>query len=403
MNSNNIVWATKLDSALSIHGSRQRYRVLELGKTARKLNSDYVYGVDLVRFACAVGVGIYHLTWGTPEIAWVMPFGWIGVEIFFVISGLVIANSAQGASARQFVTSRFLRLYPTAWCAAIVSYPLYLWTFGKNGYKFWPLFLSLVLLHAPFLAYAYWTLPIELSFYFLVFLLIKSNGFDNIQWLSIILILWGAPYLIALSLNTRGLVHWSWIDFGYGAWNMSLLRHGPYFGLGILVWLFKERRIDKLGLFAAALALMLGFMEIYARAVKLFPEFARSAHLLGKPWAHLAISSDIAFCLGFAAIVLSVRFNNMFPTNPAARRFTRLLGLTTYPFYLLHERVGGYVIYQLNRVGFAHFPGVMVALICTGAISLIIASYFEPALRSFLRQNVGVLGPAPKERVSQTT
>src|ERR1035438_2497818 len=137
--------------------------MLEVGKAARKPNSDYIYGVDLVRFACAVGVGILHLTMGTPEIAWVMPFGWIGVQLFFVISGLVIANSAHGASARQFVTSRFLRLYPTAWCAAIVSYPLFLWTVGKNGNKFLPLFLSLVLLHGPFLASAYWTLPIELS------------------------------------------------------------------------------------------------------------------------------------------------------------------------------------------------------------------------------------------------
>jgi peptidoglycan/LPS O-acetylase OafA/YrhL len=375
----------------------------EMGKTARKPNGDYLYGVDLVRFACAVAVGIYHLTWGTPEIAWVMPFGWIGVQIFFVISGLVIANSANGASARQFVTSRFLRLYPTAWCAAIVSYSLILWTAGKNDLKFLPLFLSLVLLHGPFLATAYWTLPIELSFYFMVFLLIKSNGFGNIQWISIVLILWGAPYLLALSLNARGLVHWSWIDFSYGAWNMSLLRHGPYFGLGILVWLLKERRLDKFGYLAAALALILGFMEIYARAVELFPEFARSAHLLGRPWAHLAISSDIVFCLGFAAIIVSVRFNDMFPTNPAMKRITRLLGLTTYPFYLLHQRVGGYVVYQLSRVGVAHLPGVMLALVCTGAVSLIIASYFEPALRSFLKQNVRALSPAPKERISQTT
>jgi exopolysaccharide production protein ExoZ len=401
--------------------------MLEVGKAARKPNSDYIYGVDLVRFACAVGVGIYHLTWRTPEIAWAMPFGWIGVQIFFVISGLVIANSAHGASGRQFVINRFLRLYPTAWCAAIVSYPLFLWAVGKNGSNFRPLFLSLVLLHGPFLAGAYWTLPIELSFYFLVFLLIKSNGFDNIQWLAIILILWSTPYLLTLSLNTRGLVHWSWIDFSHGAWNMSLLRydhyfglgilvwlfkdnwgmsllrHGPYFGLGILVWLFKEKRIDKLGFLAAALAFVLGFMEIYARAVQLSPEFARSAHLLGKPWTHLAIWSNIAFLLGFAAILLSVKFNHLFPANAVMRRTVRQLGLMTYPFYLLHERVGGYVVYQLNRVGVAHLPGVMLALICTGAISLIIASFFEPALRGLLRQNVGVLNPTPKEQVSQAT
>ena len=49
-----------------------------------------------------------------------MPFGWIGVQIFFVISGIVIANSAQSATPFRFAVSRFLRLYPAAWIAAAI-------------------------------------------------------------------------------------------------------------------------------------------------------------------------------------------------------------------------------------------------------------------------------------------
>ena len=44
----------------------------------------------------------------TP-IAWV---GWVGVEIFFELSGFVIAYSAEGASAFVFFRSRFFRLMP---------------------------------------------------------------------------------------------------------------------------------------------------------------------------------------------------------------------------------------------------------------------------------------------------
>jgi peptidoglycan/LPS O-acetylase OafA/YrhL len=363
---------------------------------ARKSNGEYIYGVDLVRFACAVSVAVFHLTWMTAGIAWFMPFGWVGVQVFFVISGLVIANSAEGASARQFLTGRFLRIYPTAWCAAIVSYPLFLWEFPKMADRLQRLYFSIVLFPGPFIATAYWTLPIELSFYFVVYSLIVFNGFRYIQSLAILLILWGTPYLVALALNSRGLVHWGWVNFEYVWENMSLLRYGPYFGLGILVWLYKEKRLGKAGLLAAGLALVLALMEIYAKAQEILPNFARSAGTQ-TPWTHLATASNIAFCMAFAAILLSVRFNHRFPANAAVRRAVRLLGLTTYPFYLLHERVGAFVIYQTNRLGLAHLPGVMVALIAIGALSLFIAYYCEPALRSLLKRIGRLANPAPKK------
>jgi peptidoglycan/LPS O-acetylase OafA/YrhL len=234
-------------------------------------HSDYIYGVDLVRFASAVGVAAFHFNESSTTRAFSLLFGWVGVQVFFVISGLVIANSAQGASARHFVVNRFLRLYPVAWCASIICLPLFLWRFGIHSHWFLPLLYSIILIrfpHANFLAGAYWTLPVEMSFYCLVFLLIKFNSFDRIQWLSFFLILWGAPYSFALMLNSYGVIHWAWVDIGFGPANMLLFRHGPYFGLGILVWLYKEKRITKIGVIAAGFALLLGLMEIYGRTVQ---------------------------------------------------------------------------------------------------------------------------------------
>jgi exopolysaccharide production protein ExoZ len=48
-------------------------------------------------------------------------FGWVGVEVFFVISGFVITNSARGASPIEFLKGRVLRLYPAAWICATLS------------------------------------------------------------------------------------------------------------------------------------------------------------------------------------------------------------------------------------------------------------------------------------------
>src|SRR5436305_15044411 len=84
-----------------------------------KSDKEYIYGLDIMRFTAALSVAVFHFTWQT-ENAWLMPCGWVGVQIFFVISGIVIANSAYGATAPSFAFGRFLRLYPAAWCAVII-------------------------------------------------------------------------------------------------------------------------------------------------------------------------------------------------------------------------------------------------------------------------------------------
>ena len=337
-----------------------------------------------------------------PEIAWCSCFGWVGVEIFFVISGLVIANSAHWASPRQFAVGRFLRLYPTAWCAAVFSYPVFLWSIGSRGHSILPLFLSLVLLHAPFLASAYWTLPIELSFYSLILLMLVFRAFRYIERFSIVLILLDAPYLLALWLSARGIIHWRLLDFEFGAGNMLLLRHGIFFGLGILIWLHKEGRLSRAGMCAGVLAIVLSFAEIYSRSVEFYLEFTRSNVTPHLAWRHLGLTANLAFCLGFGAILLSIKFNHLFPSGIKTRYFVRTLGLTTYPFYLLHQRVGGFAIDRTTRIGVGHIPSLLIALAATEAISLLIALYCEPALRSLLRKLMpGLRTVQPIRLVSQ--
>ena len=93
---------------------------------------EYVPGLDLLRFAAAFSVMVYHLafwSWAFPagQVAlaskgvanfqdWplITSAGWIGVQIFFVISGFVIATSAANATATRFFISRFTRLVPSS-------------------------------------------------------------------------------------------------------------------------------------------------------------------------------------------------------------------------------------------------------------------------------------------------
>src|SRR3954454_12380212 len=58
-------------------------------------------------------------------------FGWVGVEIFFVISGFVIANSASTSSPGGFLLGRALRIYPAVWVCATATF-LILLLFGSG-------------------------------------------------------------------------------------------------------------------------------------------------------------------------------------------------------------------------------------------------------------------------------
>ncbi|MBS0250746.1 MAG: acyltransferase family protein, partial [Proteobacteria bacterium] len=76
----------------------------------------HIYPLDAVRFFAALCVMLFHLgfyDWAStnsvvgqmfanstsfPQAAPYTSFGWVGVEIFFVISGFVIANSANNSS-----------------------------------------------------------------------------------------------------------------------------------------------------------------------------------------------------------------------------------------------------------------------------------------------------------------
>ena len=93
-----------------------------------------------MRFVAALLVVIYHLGYSSwalesvrgaayqrdayayPEIAGFAWFGFVGVEVFFVVSGLVIAMSAENATKRRFLTGRIERLYPAAWICATLTF-----------------------------------------------------------------------------------------------------------------------------------------------------------------------------------------------------------------------------------------------------------------------------------------
>ena len=171
--------------------------------TADRRGGNTIIGLDLIRFCAAFLVVWFHLAFwakhagsdagppltSLPDLSASASMGWVGVEIFFVLSGIVISYSAEKASAWTFLRSRVLRIFPAIWiCAPITFFILVL--FGS--FQFVTLTRMLVASAAVWptggwLDIVYWTLPIEINFYVFVFVLLCFRAFDRIDLLFAVL------------------------------------------------------------------------------------------------------------------------------------------------------------------------------------------------------------------------
>ncbi|TDC63155.1 acyltransferase [Actinomadura sp. GC306] len=140
--------------------------------------------LDLLRFLAAVAVVLFHFTgfggagaWPEPsrevfpEISALTRFGYLGVDLFFVISGFVILMSAWGRGPGEFGVSRVVRLMPAYWVSVLLGlfvYALFRLGHGVPGLVVPNLTMLQGGLGVRNVDSVYWTLWIELHFYVLI-------------------------------------------------------------------------------------------------------------------------------------------------------------------------------------------------------------------------------------------
>lgn len=150
--------------------------------------ASYFPALDAIRFLAALGVAYYHLSYVSwregvssithifakvasyPETLWVAWLGVSAVEVFFLISGFVIASTIANSSPFEFLKNRLLRLYPTVWVCVWGSLFSLLFIAGDSFGDIWDRFLRTILLvpGGGYIDGVYWTLIVEMAFYFLV-------------------------------------------------------------------------------------------------------------------------------------------------------------------------------------------------------------------------------------------
>lgn len=370
----------------------------------------HVAGIDLLRFAAAFMVMVDHYTyrgWGEekgllvfgdawPTLRSLAPatwFGWVGVEIFFVISGFVIAYSAQKSTAFQFLRSRVLRLMPAIWICASVTLAV---LFFADGQPLAPLVKGW--LKAAFFFVApngwidsvYWTLVIEVIFYAIVFALLCVGRFRSLKYVMAFIGLYSAANAIALVLPVLGPPNNIAISMLAIQPNPHLVEYGSFFALGVLIWLFGATgKVGLKGQLVIAACVIGAVMEIY---------FSSSFKVAQTPdlglWSPLPVA---VFVLSGVFMVWSFRHRGLF-ANPALNRLLRVAGLMTYPLYLLHNFAGKVVIERAMAAGAEAWMAIGAAMALSIAASAIVAMWIEPLVRAPLRAALDQIGRLAQSR-----
>jgi exopolysaccharide production protein ExoZ len=340
------------------------------------LNRNYFYGLDAIRFLAAAMVAIFHLTWRTDDTQLFAIYGWVGVQIFFVISGFVIANSAQGRSPASFIKSRFLRLYPAAMICSSITFLVIVQHNGWIGSNFEAFIRSFFLfVEGPFLASAYWTLPVELAFYTLILVVLSVGNSIKMVTVARALVLYSMTYTLIYFCLSQLSIDVPLLDMGYGIKNLSLLRHGLFFSIGIFLWQIINNPFKKIDSALLFFALVLSWMEIGDRSQEILGKIGDvSSSFFQVSWVPVVV-----FYTACLLIFLLSRTKISLPDK--LERLLRIAGLATYPFYLLHENIGNRVKwYVVKNTDFskleAAFCGFSVALIC----AIVVAVKLEPWL-----------------------
>ena len=346
-----------------------------------------LYVLDGLRLVAALYVVAYHYTafdlhdphpWGRP-VHDIFPFfgrisayGFLGVQLFFLISGFVICMTAWGRTPKEFLISRVTRLFPAYWFA-ILATTCFALAFGgswlRGGLTVSQTATNLTMMEDPLKVMetdgVYWTLWCELVFYLLFLVVVQQGltykrviGFAGIWLLAGVI---GAQSGSAL-LNT-----------------LTMPGQAPYFAAGLAMYLIHRYGPDLITLGTVGLCWLLSLHQLTLQ----LPGISDN---VGHP-LHYSVAA--AFVTGCYAVLLAAATHRL--------DWIRWSGLTTagaltYPLYLLHEHIGWSLIDHLHgRVPAWPLVGAVTVLFLYAA--WLVHRFVERPMARYLKR--GLSKPRP--------
>lgn len=338
--------------------------------------------LDLLRFLAAMAVVFYHYTArpeqnSFPALAQITQFGYLGVPLFFMISGFVIAASAERRSPAQFVISRAARLYPAYWICIIFTAAC-LWWLAPGKISLSQVLINFTMLN-DYLGVAnvdgvYWTLQVELKFYACVLILLCLGQLHRYElWLPI----WLALTLVYLMSGQPSAMTW-FINPGYS----------PFFISGIAFYLLWSNRLTLISLIVLCCSTLLCLYQTYQQAKGFM------AHSEHSDWLWAASATALFHCL----FLLLARHR----LNLKTRAIYPVLGGLTYPLYLLHNNAGKVIIERLGNA-LSDWQAVSITTCGMLLLSYLIYHFVEPGGAKLLKHQLSRLLQQPPPTTNRTT
>lgn len=336
----------------------------------------YISDIDGMRALAVLGVIIFHFNKS------ILPGGYLGVDIFFTISGFLVGGAIFSSFNkksflwRSFVKRRFLRLFPALVFASlfiiISSYLIFLpsdfenalsatkYTIsGLSNIYFWtqinyfnPSSLLNPLLHI-------WSLSLEEQFYIFFPILLYFGAFVRIK--SILLIHF--TFIVSLILAI-----WGGINEPNASFYLLPTRMWEFI-LGLYAFLIKEdfdKNIRKANPSYISLAQFMALSLIFSS----FFIFDSNLYIT----SHISIFSLIGTCalLIFSSNKATIGFKLL------NNKILRHIGILSYSLYLFHQPIISFILYRYDQF---NTPLYIISSILIYALSwfsfYVIETYFR--------------------------
>lgn len=317
--------------------------------------------LDCLRGLAALAVVLFHFTYGydfglkiMSDDKFYFRYGNLGVQLFFLISGFVIFMTLDKTkNAKDFLVSRFSRLYPAYWASIIITVTvttLLEVPFQEGIFSVKQVIVNFTMFQFWFkikdVDGAYWTLAIELTFYIIMLLVFLFKKLNYIIWICLI---W-----LVLSVCFAAFE----IPLGNYIKAILILRFAPLFVGGIVFYLLKNKPMD---IFLHILILLSLCTEYYL--------------------LYQLDSDGLVYCIisFFYVIFYLFIYDKLgFISN----KFLVFLGSISYSLYLIHENIGFGIIYWLKKIADIQLFYLPISIVLVISLASFITFYIErPALK----------------------
>jgi len=337
--------------------------------------------IDLLRIIAALIVFMYHycdsfnyfsnIVPGNLIIGQYLRYGYMGVMLFFVISGYVVTMSTMQKNTSEFATSRVVRLYPVFWLSCLTAaslpriFPFVHQFLPYPSVKILLLNLSMVptAFNTVMINPVFWSLLEEVHFYLIISFIITFKLWPKV--LNVIVI-WLLIYAIQLL-------------FGLGRSDdqigILVPKHSLYFIAGMLFFLLQCKEFVRWKVGVLLLITFILTIPVSNNFANFTNRFFKGPHMVSV-YGYIIINLTI-----FAIFWLIAEKRLLIKSN---KKIIMKFGDLTYPFYLIHLYGLGLYWYLRDKVQ-SQLLLILILLLTIGA-SYLIHRFYEKPLSRFMKK-----------------